>query len=132
MTTALIEALHHRANSRPESVAFVSGQDVWTYQRLKTEAERLARGLTKRGLREGNRVALHITNAAELVVAYYACFRIGVGYRGAPEYQIEIGGTAAPVGAVAACPLYRPGGTLPTRRTDRCLDHSIHWPLHYR
>ncbi|MFL5267127.1 MAG: class I adenylate-forming enzyme family protein [Stellaceae bacterium] len=78
MTTALVEALHHRANSHPESVAFLSGQDVWTYQRLKTEVECLARGLMMRGLREGDRVALHITNAAELVVAYYACFRIGV------------------------------------------------------
>jgi acyl-coenzyme A synthetase/AMP-(fatty) acid ligase len=53
-------------------------KDVWTYKRLAVEVERLARGLVKRGLREGNRVALHMTNVAELVVAYYACFRIGV------------------------------------------------------
>ena len=78
MTTALIEALHHRATSYPESVAFVIGEDVWTYDRLAVEVERLARGLVKHGLRQGNRVALHMTNIAELVVAYYACFRIGV------------------------------------------------------
>jgi long-chain acyl-CoA synthetase len=78
MTTALIEALHHHANSRPESVAFRISKDVWTYKRLAVEVERLARGLVKRGLREGNRVALHMANVAELVVAYYACFRIGV------------------------------------------------------
>jgi long-chain acyl-CoA synthetase len=78
MTTALIEALHHHANSRPESVAFRISKDVWTYSRLAVEVERLARGLVKRGLREGNRVALHMANVAELVVAYYACFRIGV------------------------------------------------------
>jgi long-chain acyl-CoA synthetase len=78
MTTSLIEALHHHANSRPESVAFRISKDVSTYKRLAVEVERLARGLVQRGLREGNRVALRITNVAELVVVYYACFRIGV------------------------------------------------------
>jgi long-chain acyl-CoA synthetase len=73
----LIEALHDHAKSHPESVAFVVGEDVWTYERLTAQVDCLARGLAKHGLREGNRVALHMTNMAELVVAYYACFRIG-------------------------------------------------------
>jgi long-chain acyl-CoA synthetase len=77
MTMSLIDVLHHHAKSRPRSVAFRVGGDVWTYKRLTEEVEGLARGLVKRGLREGNRVALHMANVAELVVAYYACFRIG-------------------------------------------------------
>jgi long-chain acyl-CoA synthetase len=77
MTRTLIEALHHQANSRPESVAFYSGEDVWTYERLVVEIERLARGLVERGLRKGNRVALHMANVPELAVAYCACFQIG-------------------------------------------------------
>src|SRR5271163_326991 len=77
MTTTLIEALHDRAKSRPESVAFHFGGDVWTYQRLVGEVEHLAHGLVERGLRKGNRVALHMTNVPELAVAYYACFKIG-------------------------------------------------------
>jgi long-chain acyl-CoA synthetase len=77
MTMTLIDVLHHHAKSRPKSVAFRIGGDVWTYERLMADVERLARGLAKRGLREGNRVALHMANLAELVVAYYACFRIG-------------------------------------------------------
>ena len=77
MTTTLIEALHDRAKSRPESVAFHFGGDVWTYQRLVGEVEHLAHGLVERGLRQGNRVALHMTNVPELAVAYYACFKIG-------------------------------------------------------
>ncbi len=47
MTTTLIEALHHRANSRPESVAFFIGDDVWRYERLTGEVERLARGFSE-------------------------------------------------------------------------------------
>ena len=77
MTMTLIDVLHHHSKSRPNSVAFRIGADVWTRERLTADVERLARGLAKRGLREGNRVALHMANLAELVVAYYACFRIG-------------------------------------------------------
>ncbi len=78
MTKTLIEALHDRAKSCPEAVAFHFGEDVWTYERLAAEVERLARGLVERGLRKGNRVALHMANVPELAVAYYACFQIGV------------------------------------------------------
>jgi acyl-CoA synthetase (AMP-forming)/AMP-acid ligase II len=77
MTATLVEALHHRARCFPESVAFRIGEDVWTYERLADEVERLARGLVERGLRKGNRVALHMANVPELVVACYACFQIG-------------------------------------------------------
>jgi long-chain acyl-CoA synthetase len=129
MTTALIEALHHHANSRPESVAFRISKDVWTYKRLAVEVEHLARGLVKRGLREGNRVALHMANVAELVVAYYACFRIGV--------------VAAPLNTKLKFAELRPlleqlqpalyiGRTLRTYRCARYLDHSIERALHYR
>jgi non-ribosomal peptide synthetase component E (peptide arylation enzyme) len=69
MTATLVEALHHRARCFPESVAFRIGEDVWTYERLADEVERLARGLVERGLRKGNRVALHMANVPELVVA---------------------------------------------------------------
>ncbi|MBV8353081.1 MAG: acyl--CoA ligase, partial [Verrucomicrobia bacterium] len=45
--------------------------------RLVTEVERLARGLAGRGLRKGDRVALHMGNLPELIIAYHACFRVG-------------------------------------------------------
>jgi len=77
MTMTLIDVLHHHAKSRPKGVAFRIGEDVWTYERLVDEVERLARGLVERGVRKGNRVALHITNGPELAVSYYACFQIG-------------------------------------------------------
>ena len=50
---------------------------MWTYERLATEAERLARGLAARGVGSGDRVAIHMMNRPEMVVAYYACFKLG-------------------------------------------------------
>src|SRR5271170_7211914 len=76
-TMTPISILHRQAETRPDQTAFVFGGDVWSYRRLATEAERLAHGMLTQGLRDGDRVALHMMNAPEMVVAYYACFRIG-------------------------------------------------------
>jgi long-chain acyl-CoA synthetase len=72
-----VAALMHQAQTRPRSAAFVFHDEAWTYQRLATEAERLARGLAARGVRAGDRVALHLMNRPEMIVAYYACFQLG-------------------------------------------------------
>jgi long-chain acyl-CoA synthetase len=72
-----IEDLFHQVNGSPDGVAFVMGDDVWSYRRLTNEVDRLARALVAIGVREGDRVALHMGNAPELVIAYYACFRAG-------------------------------------------------------
>jgi acyl-CoA synthetase (AMP-forming)/AMP-acid ligase II len=66
----------HQAQTRPKSAAFVFHEEVWTYERLATEAERLARGLAARGVGPGDRVALHMMNRPEMIVAYYACFKL--------------------------------------------------------
>jgi long-chain acyl-CoA synthetase len=71
------DALLWRARKRPNSVAFVAGDHAWSYGRLATKAEQLARALLERGVNAGDRVALHMANLPELAVAYYACFRIG-------------------------------------------------------
>jgi long-chain acyl-CoA synthetase len=70
-------ALRHRANNNSRQVAFIAGKEIWSYQRLASEADRLARALLARGVRQGGRVALHMANLPELAVAYYACFHIG-------------------------------------------------------
>ena len=71
------DALMHQAQTRPKSPAFVFHEDAWTYERLAAEAERLASGLAARGIGPGDRVALHMMNRPEMVVAYYACFKLG-------------------------------------------------------
>jgi long-chain acyl-CoA synthetase len=84
MTTGLqekpmtpIAALHFQVGINPDGVAFINGNDRWTYERLALHAERLARGLVERGIRKGDRIALHMPNRPELAVALYACFHIG-------------------------------------------------------
>jgi long-chain acyl-CoA synthetase len=77
MAVTPFDALIYQAQSRPESPAFVFHQDTWTYRRLAHEAGRVAHGLAARGVRAGDRVALHMMNRPEMVVAYYACFRLG-------------------------------------------------------
>jgi long-chain acyl-CoA synthetase len=67
----------HQARTRPKSTAFVFHEEVWTYERLAAAAERLTCGLVARGIGPGDRVALHMTNRPEMVVAYYACFKLG-------------------------------------------------------
>ena len=61
----------------PDRTAFVFGEDTWTFRRLAAESQRLAGVLLARGVRPGDRVALHMGNRAEAIVAYYACFRAG-------------------------------------------------------
>src|SRR5882757_6007406 len=70
-------ALMHQAQTRPTSAAFTFHDDVWTYERLAAQARRLAYGLAARGIGSGDRVALHMMNRPEMVVAYYACFKLG-------------------------------------------------------
>jgi long-chain acyl-CoA synthetase len=72
-----IQALMHQSQSRPDATAFIFEDEVWTYRRLVSEVERVARGLVAREVRTGDRVLLHMTNRPEMVVAYYACFKIG-------------------------------------------------------
>jgi long-chain acyl-CoA synthetase len=77
MKTTPTGALMHQVQTRPKSGAFVFHDEVWTYERLAAEAEQLVRGLAARGVGPGDRVALHMVNRPEMIVAYYACFQLG-------------------------------------------------------
>ncbi|HEX4262514.1 MAG TPA: AMP-binding protein, partial [Acetobacteraceae bacterium] len=72
-----MNALLHRATTRPDGTAFVYADVVWTYFDLLTGAEQLSRALLARGVRQGDRVVLHMPNRPEMAAALYACFRIG-------------------------------------------------------
>ena len=71
------EVLMQRARSRAEGTAFIFQDEVWTYRRLAEESKCVARGLAARGVKVGDRVVLHMVNRPEMLVAYYACFRLG-------------------------------------------------------
>ena len=75
--TTPLNALYHRADTHPEGIAYISGRNIWSYRRVAIAVEQVAQGLYARGVRPGDRVALHMFNISELVIAYFACFRIG-------------------------------------------------------
>src|ERR1700759_4115744 len=79
MTITPTAALMRHVQTRPNSAAFIFHEEVWTYERLAVQAERLACGLAARGVRPGDRVAVHMMNRPEMIVVYYACFKLGAG-----------------------------------------------------
>lgn len=72
-----IDDLKRQAENRPNGLALIARHKTWTYRRLQDHVEELARGLIARGVKAGDRVVLHFPNSPEMVIAYYACFRIG-------------------------------------------------------
>jgi acyl-CoA synthetase (AMP-forming)/AMP-acid ligase II len=77
MKPTLIQALMQRAQECPYDPVFIFRNETWTYEMIAFEAERLARGMAAHGVKPGDRVALHMMNRPEYIVAYYACFRLG-------------------------------------------------------
>ncbi len=74
---ALAEALRIGRERHPEKPALIVEERSWTYAEFDDITNRLGAALMARGIRPGDRVAMHFTNGAELVSCYYACFRIG-------------------------------------------------------
>jgi acyl-CoA synthetase (AMP-forming)/AMP-acid ligase II len=72
-----IQTLYDRAARNQDDTAFIAADDKWTYKRFAAEVHRVAHGLAARGIRKGDRIALHLPNCPELAVALYACFHIG-------------------------------------------------------
>ena len=57
--------------------AMVAGSRRWTYGELDDVTDRLAESLARLGIQSGDRVALQLGNCPELVMSYYACFKLG-------------------------------------------------------
>jgi long-chain acyl-CoA synthetase len=73
----VLRALYRQAKTRPDGVAFFFGKERYSYQWLATEVERYARALDAQGVKQGDRVVLHMTKLPEMAILFYACFRIG-------------------------------------------------------
>jgi long-chain acyl-CoA synthetase len=70
----LLEASARHLPTRP---ALVFGDRHWSYAELDRDAGRVAAGLTRLGVRPGERVGLHLGNRPEFVLAYYGCQKLG-------------------------------------------------------
>lgn len=56
---------------------FDGATKIWTYAAFAEVTKQLASGLTKRGITRGDKVLLHFENCPEIVLAWYACARLG-------------------------------------------------------
>lgn len=68
-----LEALLDRARRTPDEVAFIIDNEPWTCLRLAIDSAKLADAFKSRSIGAGDRVALHMFNLSELVLAYLAC-----------------------------------------------------------
>ncbi len=76
----LRELLEARAEATPEKVFLFSEADGrrFTYREFDAAVNRAANLLSSRGVGKGDVVSLLLPNSAEYVVAYFACFKLGV------------------------------------------------------
>jgi acyl-CoA synthetase (AMP-forming)/AMP-acid ligase II len=61
----------------PDKVALWFGERSWSYAELDDATGRVAAALSAAGVRAGDRVALFLPNCTELVLGYFACFKLG-------------------------------------------------------
>lgn len=72
--------LRSKASARSEAFTWcpVDGrQRSWTYAELYREASAVAAGMQQRGVKQGDKVLLHLENCPEFVITWYACAAIG-------------------------------------------------------
>lgn len=86
----LVDDLRDAVARVPDRIAVVDHQlatgrrRAWTYRETDELVTRLAAGMTDRGLRPGDGVAVMLPNRAEFVALLYAIFSIGAVYSGIP------------------------------------------------
>jgi acyl-CoA synthetase (AMP-forming)/AMP-acid ligase II len=71
MRPTATQALLHQAQARPKNAAFLFHGEAWTYEKIARQSDSLAHGMMARGVKPGDRVALHMINRPEFIVAYY-------------------------------------------------------------
>jgi long-chain acyl-CoA synthetase len=74
---SLPEMLERSATAYPETTAMVFLGTRMSYRQLKEEVDRLATALAAMGVSPGTRVAVHLPNLPQTVIAYYAALALG-------------------------------------------------------
>src|SRR5579863_10532497 len=76
-TMLLWNQLKANAALQGNKAAIVCEDSRLTYPEFRESSELLARSWLARGLRPGDRIALHLRNGSRLAACYYACFAAG-------------------------------------------------------
>ncbi|MBU2547705.1 MAG: AMP-binding protein [Proteobacteria bacterium] len=72
----------YQAEKRPDHpfliwVPFEGEPRTWTYAGFAGDVARIAAGMAERGVKVGDRVLIHLENCPEILLAWYACARLG-------------------------------------------------------
>ncbi len=70
--------LPRHARYRPDHLAFVIGEQRFTYREFNAYVNRLSNGLLDRGVRKGEKMATILPNSLELMAAYWAAAKTGI------------------------------------------------------
>jgi len=75
--TTMDQVLAEKSADAPDVVAAVYKNAELTYGRLNALVDRMAAALQSLGIEKGDRVAIHLPNCPQFVIAYYAVLRAG-------------------------------------------------------
>jgi len=78
LTMGVGEILEKGAQTVPEKIAVVFGDQRKTYRELNEMADTLATSLFELGYKKGDRVAIYMKSSIEFVTAFYALQKLGV------------------------------------------------------
>ncbi|CDM22537.1 Long-chain-fatty-acid--CoA ligase [Castellaniella defragrans 65Phen] len=70
--------LRERATAHPDRLAVIGGEQRWTYAELDRRASALAAGFLGAGLRQGDRVLVHLPNVPDFIAVVMGLFRAGL------------------------------------------------------
>ena len=101
MANNLADLVREAALARPDSAAFISEGRTTTWDAVDRQVHAVAGGVTARGLRHGDRVAIVMENSVEFVASYFGVLRAGlVAVPVSPAYTPdELAGVFAESGA---------------------------------
>lgn len=74
----LSNILSESASKYPSKIYLYTLDKNWTYSEIDKLSDNLASSLLQLGLTFGDRVALHFGNTVDMVISYFACFKIGM------------------------------------------------------
>jgi long-chain acyl-CoA synthetase len=137
VTASPLSVLSERAIAAPDEIVLIAGDTRWTAGSLLHGTQRLAAALASRGVRPGDRVAIHMYNIAETAIAYLACLRLGaiaapLNIRFKTEELAQWVGRLTPALYLGQAELYEsfagvPQGLLPDERrfTVGAASHAV-------
>ncbi len=74
---SLDDLLRDTAQRHPDKAALIFAQSTVTYRELDALVSRLAAALQQLGVHKGDRVALYMPNCPQMVIGYFAVWRLG-------------------------------------------------------